>query len=366
MKVLHIIHYGHGGIIKTIYTQGKYNTDKSIKYRVVCFCKIDQETIENFNSIGIKISHLNFHGHRVIVLIRDLMQLINDYKPDIVHTHQFLCGIIIRLYCLFSRSSMRIVTTIHNDYDYFYNSGNILKRIRSIIKRILEVTSYACFKTHVVCVSNKILQRVKNIYRLKDIIVINNGIEIIDDIKRVGRNGDIIIISIGRFDVQKNYKQLIRVLPEIIKNVINIKLILVGNGEQFEYLEEYTQKKRLENFVEFTGWVNDVYARLALADIFVLTSLFEGFPICLLEAANAELPLISSDVSGASDIIKPHYNGFLFQINNDKQLVEKLLQLIRDKNLRTKFGINSKRLIREKFNADGFVNKIEDYYKIII
>ena len=103
-----------------------------------------------------------------------------------------------------------------------------------------------------------------------------------------------ILISIGRLHFQKNQKFAVDVMAELVPEMPDARLVLVGQGEDEDMLREYVREKGLENEVYFTGVVTDIPGWLGAADFFLFPSVFEGLGIAGLEAQAAGLPTLAS------------------------------------------------------------------------
>lgn len=115
-----------------------------------------------------------------------------------------------------------------------------------------------------------------------------------------------VVGHVGRFSVVKNHVFLVRVFSEIKKKHKNSKLLLIGSGEEEKTIKQVISELDLTEDVIFVGNVNDVYRYLQAMDVFVMPSLYEGFPIVAIEAQGAGLPCILSDsISNQVDITEP-------------------------------------------------------------
>lgn len=117
-----------------------------------------------------------------------------------------------------------------------------------------------------------------------------------------------LIGNVGRFSYVKNHKFLIRIFEEVCKKSNNYKLILIGDGELREEIEELVKNKKLEDKVIFTGVRKDINEMLQTVDIIVMPSIYEGFPVTLVEAQAASLPcLITDTITDEVDITELIY-----------------------------------------------------------
>jgi GalNAc-alpha-(1->4)-GalNAc-alpha-(1->3)-diNAcBac-PP-undecaprenol alpha-1,4-N-acetyl-D-galactosaminyltransferase len=146
-----------------------------------------------------------------------------------------------------------------------------------------------------------------------------------------------IILNVGRLDTNKNQKLLLEAFANL--NPKNWKLILVGDGVLKMEYQGLAKKLGLSDKVEFIETVTNIEKYYNRAKLFVFTSQSEGFPNALLEAMSFGIPCIASDCnSGPSEIIQHNENGFLFEVNNQKQLEKQITELMENESLRLKFS----------------------------
>jgi len=135
-----------------------------------------------------------------------------------------------------------------------------------------------------------------------------------------------IVLSIGRLSVQKNYPMLLESIAEV-KKTIPIRLIILGEGEDRVMLETLRKRLNLTEEVQFLGFVENPFPYLKHADLFVLTSLWEGLPTVLIEALAAGTPVVVTDSPGGSrEIIEMAGMGRLVPVDDRKALVQSILE----------------------------------------
>jgi GalNAc-alpha-(1->4)-GalNAc-alpha-(1->3)-diNAcBac-PP-undecaprenol alpha-1,4-N-acetyl-D-galactosaminyltransferase len=149
-----------------------------------------------------------------------------------------------------------------------------------------------------------------------------------------------IILTVGRLDANKNQKLLLEAFANL--NIKNWKLILVGDGILKVEYQMLAKDLGISDKVDFIGTVTNIETYYNRAQIFIFTSLSEGFPNALLEALSFGIPCIASDCnSGPSEMIQHKENGFLFEMNNQKQLEKYMSELMENEVLRQKFSSNA-------------------------
>ena len=146
------------------------------------------------------------------------------------------------------------------------------------------------------------------------------------------------IVSVGRLMPQKNQFMLLEAFARVHQTHPEYTLTICGEGPFRERLEEKIALLGLQGSVDLPGNVKDVHDRIASAELFVLSSHYEGMPNALIEAMCLGLPVISTAVSGATDLIKPGENGLLVNCGDTDALTEAMLQLLEDEAKRQAFG----------------------------
>ena len=169
-----------------------------------------------------------------------------------------------------------------------------------------------------------------------------------------------VILFVGSLKALKSPETLLKAF-ELLK-MRNVVLLLAGDGElRLALVERYSNDN-----VIFLGRVpNERVAELyAIADIYVISSWFEGTPLSLLQAMNNGLCCIGSDVQGVRDIIKDEDNGLLFPRDDYKTLSEKLSEVLNDSAMLLKLGRSAKQYYLSHFNYDNYVTEIKKILEI--
>ena len=206
------------------------------------------------------------------------------------------------------------------------------------------------------------------------IVAIPNGIETRDfsnnadnGIKRkYGIEGRVIVMFAGTVTPRKGVYHLVKA-AELLKDYKNTLFLLVGNTkidrDSSQRLMKYIEDNDLEN-VKFTGFVpyEDLKELYSTCDIFVLPSLEEGFSVVITEALASGKPLIGTKVGGIPLQVKDGWNGFLIEPANEKQLAEKIRDLIDNPEKRKEMGKNSRKL-SEEFDWNKIVDRYLQVYE---
>jgi glycosyltransferase involved in cell wall biosynthesis len=146
----------------------------------------------------------------------------------------------------------------------------------------------------------------------------------------------------------------------------NVKFILTGDGALRKKLEELILKFNLQKQFILTGWRRDIPRVLSAMDVFVITSLWEGLPIAVLEAMAASKPVVATHTGGITEITVEGKTGFLVSPGDVKKMSEKLIRLLRDENLRRQIGQNAKDSLGFNFSFENMVKNSDNLYAELI
>ncbi|MEC6747647.1 glycosyltransferase [Marinilactibacillus sp. XAAS-LB27] len=166
-----------------------------------------------------------------------------------------------------------------------------------------------------------------------------------------------VIGHIGRMAPVKNQKFIVDVCEVLTRKSINIKFVLVGDGPDFSKIKSYIQKKKLEPYFLLLGNRDDISDLTQAIDLIMFPSLYEGFPVSLIEAQASSLPcLVSTGVTQEALLLKESKRLPLIEKN---QWVEVIKTYMDNRNLRTNIDT---RLITENFNIKDIASKWEKIY----
>ena len=171
--------------------------------------------------------------------------------------------------------------------------------------------------------------------------------------------GSLNVISVGRIDFeQKRQDLLIEAFRIVVKDIPKAKLIIVGKGYDENRLISMIKDSGLGSAVILKGFKKDVLTEMAKANVFVLTSDFEGIPNALLEAMAFGMPVISTDCSpgGAAMLIQNGENGILVDKGNVNQLADAMILLLNDQSMRIKLGEQARRDMN-KYHESSIIEK---------
>ena len=174
-----------------------------------------------------------------------------------------------------------------------------------------------------------------------------------------------VLISVGRLENEKDFTSLIKAF-----NIVNSKyddwiLNIFGEGSLKLELEQLIQENNLCQKIFLRGSTNYIYSEYENSSIFVITSMYEGFPNAMLEANAHGLPIVGFEsVGGVKVLLEDGNNGFLIKNRSVEDLAKGIMTLIENKNIRKEMGKNS-RVIAERYSENSIMEKWHQFYSSI-
>ena len=164
------------------------------------------------------------------------------------------------------------------------------------------------------------------------------------------------IISIARLYPQKNQQLMIRAFAKVVEKYPNWKLYIFGEGPLRSNLECLISQLKLDGKVLLPGRTNRVLEELDKSKIFCLTSDYEGMSNSMIEAICMGLPVVTTNVSGANELIKNGKNGFIVNIGDENDLINRLLTLMGSIDLQDKMSKNNQQMMG-LFNIESILSQ---------
>jgi glycosyltransferase involved in cell wall biosynthesis len=164
------------------------------------------------------------------------------------------------------------------------------------------------------------------------------------------------ITSVGRLSEEKGFDRLVRLAGKLRENNYNFHITIVGEGSARDKLEDLIVEYKLQSYVSLPGFFKPPYSKIAKSDLFLLTSLVEGYPLVLCEAFCLGLPVIATRVTGSSELIDNNKYGILVD-HDDDSIYQGVKRMIDDEQLRLHYHKMS--LERAKmFNIKETMNQV--------
>lgn len=404
MKILQINKFYHilGGTDKYFFKVSKFLRSKG--NQVAFFCMEDKKNIKTKWKMYF-VSNIPLENRSLIEDFKlfcrsiysieaqwKISKLLDDFRPDIVHLHDFYHYLSPSILIEFKKRNIPVVMTVHDYHlispnrnmyhdgkiceickpDKYYKSvahkcvrnSLLLGIVESIEKYIWEIIGWDnkyidLYITPSIFIRKKLIE-----YGLDRSKIIHLSHYIESNTYNTGANHCDYILYFGRLSQEKGLDCLIKAMKLLPK----IKLIIVGKGSEEYSLRVKVKRNKLEN-VEFVGFKEGFeLKRLLIKSRFtILPSVwYEVAPLSILESLACGKPVIASKIGGIPELVKDGFNGFLVDSGNVEDLVEKIDRLWNNPVLCRKLGKNARDYVEKNFGKKQHYNNLKKIYKIAI
>lgn len=303
-----------------------------------------------------------------------LARIIRKVRPDVVHTHTAKAGAVGRTAALLAGPRRPVVVhTFHGHVlrGYFGRAGTLVFRaIETVLARLTD---------RLVAVSPEVRDELVSlgVAREERFSVIRLGIELVPRVafdgdlpeirRRHGIGSETFVVGwFGRMTAVKRTDDLLTTLAALRSRGVDALLLLVGDGDDRERLEERAHELGLARECLFLGYQEDVAAWYAVCDAIVLTSASEGTPVTIIEALAAGRAVVATDVGGVPDVVDEGETGFLVPPGDTEALAARLERLARDPELRAEMGRTGRERVLRRYAVERLVDDVDLLYRELL
>lgn len=319
-----------------------YHNDSNYK---MVYCSLDgqiRSVLENERIEFAPIKKMN---------ICELKKVINKVKPTIIHAHDMRASFFVAISC----GKIPFVCHVHNNG---FDS-------RKINLKVL-LFNYATKKArHIFWVS----KAAKEGYYFKNRIeekssVLYNVVNAEEIYRKASTNickKYYDAIFLGRLSYEKNPLRLIEIISDIVKTNPTVKVAIVGSGPLEDDVNKKVMELGLSRNVDMLGFQNNPYPFLKKSKLMVMTSLWEGLPMCALEAISLGIPIVSTPTDGLCELIIEGETGFLS--NNNEELANRIISICNNENLQRKMSTATLEQAGKILNLKKYKKDLSVYYE---
>jgi glycosyltransferase involved in cell wall biosynthesis len=318
---------------------------------------------------------------------RWVLKLHEKYHFDVIHSqHQPMSDILLKA----MSKKLHYVTTVHETFsrrdDAIRNSGTGFSGLESSEKWMLALSPfletvekfYMKKSQKLISPSNWMRNVLNEDFKiaLTQIYVVNNGVDHrrfhpnapkSEFIKKLSdeAGGPIVLFS-GRMISTKGVQVLVAAIPKILHETKDAYFVFVGGGNSTLYrqsLRKLQIQKKNYNFLGYIPDPNDIPGLYSIASVFVAPTLYENFPIRILENMSCQTPVVATNIVGIPEIIEDRVNGLLIGPWDVNALSENVINVLNDPTMARKIGQNARKTVEEKFTLEKFAVKTAEVYE---
>ncbi len=362
MRITHVVeNLNRGGLERVVIDLVEQQQTLGHACQIVCLFEPGQLAPE-IERLGVPLVSCHKRYGLDFAAVRRMRAAVRHHHPDVLHTHNAMAHYYAVLATAFL--PLRRINTRHGMANYpFSRKRELFYRLAMAFS---DMAAVVCDKARENFLRYRIIPAAKA-------ITVYNGIP-------VGRfqprspearkqllaetgwaDNSVLLGIVARLNPPKDHKMLLRAMALVRQGAPPARLVVVGNGPLRAELESLSLELGLQDAVRFLGDRSDVQALLPGLDIFVLSSVTEGYSISLLEACAAALPIVATDVGGNREIVRDGTNGFLVPARSPEEFSDAVLRLVRDSGLRAEMGRRNRQFAEE----GGSVQTMAERYNVL-
>lgn len=291
-----------------------------------------------------------------------LRRIIAAFQPDIVHSHLVHANLLARITRLFVRMP-RLICSAHSRTE----GGKLLELLYRLTDPLCDLTTNVSREAVVRYMERRIAPAHK-------IRFVPNGIETARFQRAETQTSvrpelgigpdDYLWLAAGRLVPEKDYKTLIAAFARVATQEPGAALLIAGIGPEREALEQLCRSLKVERRVYFLGMRRDIPDLMREADGYVMSSLWEGMPMVLLEAGASALPVVATDVGGNREAVRDGVSGFLVHPGNPSLMSERMLAVMSlTLQERLDMGEHGRRYIEANYEMETVIRQWMDIYE---
>jgi glycosyltransferase involved in cell wall biosynthesis len=313
--------------------------------------------------------------------LAQLLDIVRDFRPDIVHTHMAKAGSLGRAAAASYNATAgrhrrsRVVHTYHGHVLEGYFSPAKTRLFIGIERRLAAVSD------RIVAISPQIRTELVDAYRIgtdDQYRVVPLGFDLdgllrIDDAHRAAARAALdlspdarVVTTVGRLTPIKQHGLFLECARRVAADDPLAQFLIVGDGEDRAALEAAARDLGVASRTRFLGWRRDLDIIYGASDVFLLTSRNEGTPVALIESLAAGVPGVSTRVGGVADVIDSDEVGRLAPFGDAGALANHVTALLADGELRRRMGAAGRRSMMARYGLDRLVDDVEQLYREMV
>jgi L-malate glycosyltransferase len=364
-RILHIIKsLGRGGAEMLLPESISIHNKNEFEFYCIYFLPWKNQMVPALEATGCNVicfsAHTNIH---LLLQARKVAAYVRRNNISLIHAHLPWAGVLARI--VGKLTGIPVLYTEHNKQERYHFATRFLNLVTMN------------WLTGVIAVSQDVAQ---SIQRNKANLCIPlhtvlNGVNTdsfrpgIADGKSIKASlgipeSSLVIGTIAVFRFQKRldlWLEIARLIRDKFSRECHF--IIVGDGPLREQLHARASELGIRDNVHFAGLQTEVRPFLAAFDIYMMSSIFEGLPIAMLEAMSSGCPIVTTDAGGIKEVIRHGQDGMLCPIDNPLRLVDLCIQLMDDKDTRTRLAQNARSRVVQSFGMEAMVSNLENLYR---
>jgi L-malate glycosyltransferase len=362
IHVLHIIKsLGRGGAETLLPETLKLHDKEKYFFHYIYFLPWKNQLVAALETNGGVVTCLQASNNLGLLLqVNKVIAYIRKHRIQIIHAHLPWAGIVARIAA--KQTGVPVLYTEHNKQERYHfltrlmnvQSMNALSAIIAVSGDVAE--SIKKHKTNLKIPLHTVLNGVNTETFVR-------GIHLSDVRRQLGIPMDAPVVgTIAVFRFQKRLEIWLAAAKDILIKRPDTRFIIVGDGPLKNEIELKYQELGLQGKVYFAGLQTEVRPYLEAMDVYMMSSVFEGLPIAMLEAMSFGLPVVTTNAGGIKEVVRHEVEGVVCDVNETEKLPEMALRLINNGNLRRQYGDAARGRVVDAFSMKRMVVDLESLY----
>ncbi|MBD1390537.1 glycosyltransferase family 4 protein [Neiella sp. HB171785] len=323
----------------------------------------DLELVKQFKACCGEAFELPMKNRFDLSVVTQLVELIRERQIDIIHTHGYKSDIIGVLAA--RKAGIPCVVTPHG----FENARDLKLRLfiwlgckaMTYAEAVAPLSQALCEDSRRVGVKEQRLHYIQNGVDLSEIEAIRQSDRVAAKAPASKRIG-----FIGQMISRKNIRDILDIFNTMAGDDPNLELVLLGDGDERQALEQYSQQLPHHQRIKFLGFRDDRLELLKSFDLFVMSSTLEGIPRCLMEACAMETPIAAYDIPGIDQLIEHQQTGLLAPLGDKAALQQCWQQLLDNPAEAKQLGVNARLFVEEHFSAKRMAREYDELFRQLL
>lgn len=285
--------------------------------------------------------------------VKNVRRIVKSTNPTIIHAHDGGACIVATLATMFN-SNIKVIPHIHGNHMNMRKLG-----LKSILVKIMSVS----WKRIIWVSQSSLDDYIFNKFVRNKSIVLPNVISKSDLHQKVFNDindYDFDCLFLGRITSIKNPIRALNIFKNVIQELPDLKVAIVGDGELLNECMRFTERNNLQKNIFFMGYMKNPVKILSCSKLLVMTSIYEGTPMSALEAMSFGIPIISTPTDGLLDLILQDDTGFYS--NDDEQLSKKIIDYLSNNDKYKEMKNNTSKRFEELMDLDSYKNLLCKLY----
>lgn len=356
------------GVHDLLLTLGQYIDRTQFDFSLCVFNSRTSALKLEFEKFGIRVHNLNLSSQKNPANLLTLSKFLSREKPHVFQSYCLNTNVVGTL----AARLARVPVTIKTELTLKNQAPTALKRFRDKFIYPLD-RLVGCLADNTIYVSNKTKEDWIGKGTSKNVTVIHppfNPAKFpaakINNKISPGADGKWIVGIVARLSEEKRHKDLLLVLPSLLKLFPKLQLLIVGTGPLDQELRNLAGQLNISSSIEFTGYTDDLAAQLQRMDLFVLPSRTEGLPISIIEAMVMGLPVVATDVGGVAEVVVDGETGILVPARQPEKLAAAIAGLLSNPPRMKIMGELGRKRALAEFHPEKFARKHEALYRTLL